>query len=42
MAKIIKGRRLGTGEQVEFEYDPTRGNSYGVPKMTVRVFRYSY
>ncbi|MBS1089498.1 hypothetical protein [Gluconobacter wancherniae] len=31
MAEIIKGRRLGTGEQVEFEYDPTGGNSYGIP-----------
>lgn len=29
MAEIIQGRRLGTSERVEFEYDPTRGNSYG-------------
>ncbi|AHK70088.1 hypothetical protein AD931_02615 [Gluconobacter oxydans] len=31
MKEIIQGRRLGTSEQVKFEYDPTRGNSYGVP-----------
>ncbi|MFT8979117.1 hypothetical protein [Gluconobacter oxydans] len=31
MAEIIQGRRLGSSERVEFEYDPTGGNSYGIP-----------